>query len=192
MREWNRRRAEANPEAHAARLKAQYQKKIATAEKHEAKKAAGRAWAKQKYPQMAEALIAKSKAYYAANAEVERAKDADYRAANVEACRQRQLAWKAANPGAAAAATKRWNQENPGWHPARRATKFNATPKWLTPEQHDAIAQIYRKAKETGMTVDHIVPLQGATVTGLHVPWNLQLLTHSENSAKGNRLQEAA
>lgn len=75
-----------------------------------------------------------------------------------------------------------------------RAMKLQATPKWLTKEHKQQIQEIYiesaRLTKETGIrhAVDHLVPLQGRTVCGLHVPWNLQILTFSENSKKSNKL----
>ena len=75
-----------------------------------------------------------------------------------------------------------------------RASKYNATPKWLTKQHLEEIAIFYKKAKklsnDTGILyqVDHIVPLQGANVCGLHVPWNLQILTKSENISKFNKL----
>lgn len=67
-----------------------------------------------------------------------------------------------------------------------------ATPAWLTKEHWDEMNALYFKAremtKETGIRheVDHIHPLNGKTVCGLHVPWNLQILTQSENVAKSN------
>jgi len=91
---------------------------------------------------------------------------------------------------------KKYRQENKGKYSAhtarRKATKLQATPKWLTPDHHKAMQEAYAYAKEceilTGDVyhVDHIVPLQGKTVCGLHVPWNLQVLPAEMNLSKNN------
>ena len=67
----------------------------------------------------------------------------------------------------------------------RRAKQRLACPVWLTPDHHFEINNVYSKCP-TGYEVDHIVPLNGKSVCGLHVPWNLQYLTEKENAIKGN------
>jgi len=66
----------------------------------------------------------------------------------------------------------------------RRAKKLKATPKWADMEK---IKNIYLNCPK-GFEVDHIIPLQGKTVSGLHVENNLQYLTKSENCSKGNKV----
>lgn len=73
----------------------------------------------------------------------------------------------------------------------RRALKLNATPPWLTNVHKDEIQQIYKQAALDDGHVDHIVPLQGKIVCGLHVPWNLQVLPKSENLKKYNKFDES-
>jgi hypothetical protein len=76
----------------------------------------------------------------------------------------------------------------------RRAVKLNATPSWLSDSQKEEILNLYWLAQDLRVVtggdyhVDHIVPIQGKTVCGLHVPWNLQILPADVNFAKGNNL----
>lgn len=77
----------------------------------------------------------------------------------------------------------------------RRARKLNATPHWA---KLDIIKQIYIECQEINtinkmcggsgkFVVDHIIPLQGNTVCGLHVDNNLNIITENENNIKFNK-----
>ena len=66
----------------------------------------------------------------------------------------------------------------------RRASKLNATPKFVN---LDKIKEIYKNCPK-GYEVDHIIPLRSKIVCGLHVHWNLQYLTPSDNLKKSNKL----
>jgi hypothetical protein len=76
----------------------------------------------------------------------------------------------------------------------RRRRFRQATPTWLTAEDKMEIRLKYRLAIEltratgTRYAVDHIIPLQGDEVSGLHVPWNLQAIPQETNLKKSNRL----
>lgn len=72
-----------------------------------------------------------------------------------------------------------------------RARKRHAMPPWLTAEMVVEIRAFYAAAKKSHQSVDHIIPIAGKTVCGLHVPWNLQVLPLPENQRKGNRYAEA-
>lgn len=78
----------------------------------------------------------------------------------------------------------------------RRATKLQATPTWITQDHLDEIQKYYAfRANVSGVVgkgyeVDHIVPLQGENVCGLHVPWNLQVITKESNRSKGNNYND--
>ena len=96
--------------------------------------------------------------------------------------REYRNAWKANNKTQVRADTK-----------ARRRKHRDATPLWLTRKQKSEIRQLYQIAitmtQTTGeqYVVDHIVPLRGEFVCGLHVPWNLRVITRDENLKKSNK-----
>ena len=98
------------------------------------------------------------------------------------------------------AAHRKWVDENPGKFLANVKRRIPALklriPQWLTDEHWSQIDAHYSEArrltKETGIIhhVDHIYPLRGKIVSGLHVPWNLQVITRKENLHKANRFPE--
>lgn len=93
---------------------------------------------------------------------------------------------------------KTWKEKNVVWvradTKARRRKHRDATPPWISRQQKTDIRQLYQIAitmtKTTGeqYVVDHIVPLRGEDVCGLHVPWNLRVITQEENLKKSNKL----
>ncbi len=97
--------------------------------------------------------------------------------------REYRNAWKENNKNQIRADTK-----------ARRRKHRLATPKWLSRKQRSEIRQLYQIAitmtQTTGeqYVVDHIVPLRSDEVCGLHVPWNLRVITQEENLKKSNKL----
>lgn len=68
---------------------------------------------------------------------------------------------------------------------AYKAARRQRRPSWLTPVQRMVMNQM-GLCCPPGHSVDHIVPLRGITVSGLHVPWNLQVIPKDQNSAKGS------
>ena len=106
--------------------------------------------------------------------------------------------WKSDNASHRKAVDKVWRVSNRARCAANvakyRASKKHRTPPWLTEEDLSVIRAYYRvAAKLTEVTgepyhVDHIIPLQGELVSGLHVPSNLQVIRGIDNLAKGNRI----
>ena len=73
---------------------------------------------------------------------------------------------------------------------ARRAGLKKATPSWMP---RSNLTDVYRKCAQMNKNsaqmyeVDHIVPLCNDIVCGLHVPWNLQIITRHQNRVKSNK-----
>ncbi len=80
----------------------------------------------------------------------------------------------------------------------RRAALLQRIPIWQTEFDELKIKCIYSvaamltKVNNEPWTVDHIIPLQGKIVSGLHVPSNLQLMRARENEAKRNKYEIAS
>jgi hypothetical protein len=76
----------------------------------------------------------------------------------------------------------------------RRAAKLKRTPSWMNDGHWFEVESIYKFCfafRNLGFDwhVDHIIPLQGKNVSGLHAPWNLQVLSAKENLSKSNKFE---
>jgi hypothetical protein len=139
-------------------------------------------------------------AWYARNRNYARAKTREWREQNTERKQAYRKAEYAKNASEAKLAAKVYRKKHPHklnhWVRMRQCAKMQRTPIWLNSEEKWMISEIYELAKLrtkcTGIAwhVDHIVPLRGKTVSGLHVPLNLQVIPESVNKVKRNYFGE--
>jgi len=139
---------------------------------------------------------AKQQKYRAKYAEKHSESNKIWREANPEKCKLYRLKSYAKNKVKRLEDQKQWRSENKDAMQAhkakRRADILNRTPKWLNSDEKWMIQEVYRLAllrtKITGVTwhVDHILPLRGRLVSGLHTPYNLQVIPAESNLRKGN------
>ena len=190
----------ANAEAIRARKAAKY---LENAEAERAKRVKFRqdnsekvrAAQKDRYAKNHEAALSRAAEYRANNREAIMASKArnkaqadayaaKYREANAEMLKVRSREWHAANPEVRLAANARY-----------RSTKLNANPKWdteltdLVAKEAAALCRARFAATGFAWNVDHVVPLQGKYVSGLHVWNNLAVIPAIENRRKLNSFQ---
>jgi hypothetical protein len=115
-------------------------------------------------------------------------------AANIEEFRNKVRTWRENNRHKTRRACANWAKKNKDKVSLRSAIRHKrtrrATPPWV---DSIALEEIYEQARKRSRessikyNVDHIVPLTHALVCGLHVPWNLQILSAEENARKKNK-----
>lgn len=164
---------------------------------------------REKNPEKQSAI---GKRYHEKHAEKRNAKRREWHKANPERAALSSKNWAKRNPekvkAYGAKAAKAWHERNPEYlkehykankqryvaaRARRRAAQESATPSWLTAIDKAMIQEMYDVSEarfvQTGIKhhVDHIVPINGKQVSGMHVPWNLQVITAHENLSKGWR-----
>jgi len=128
-----------------------------------------------------------NKNQYETHAEKIKVLVATYRRKNIDVVREKKRQYQRDNPHIFRAILAR-----------REASQLQRTPCWLTDEDRWMMQQAYeiaaRRTKQFGFAwhVDHIIPLQGKKVSGLHVPLNLQVIPGVENRRKSNYFEVGA
>jgi hypothetical protein len=121
----------------------------------------------------------------------------NWRVSNPDKVKTKNANWQAANWDKYLAISSEWKKRNRAHtnakSKARRLAQDQRTPKWLTEQDFAGIREFYLLADELSKAygfpwhVDHIIPLKGRSVSGLHVTSNLQVIPGSDNMRKGNR-----
>lgn len=133
-----------------------------------------------RYERERDSILAKQKAYAKENAEKIAKAHADWHAKNPSKRKQYNRAWIDRNKTHFQSLTAKY-----------RASKYSATPAWA---EHAVIGFFYATrayiSEETGEMwhVDHVLPLQGKEVCGLHTHTNLRVVPAIVNLRKGNKL----
>ena len=137
--------------------------------------------------------------WYERNKELAKERACKWQKENIDRQREINTKWREENREQHNATNRQWNKNNKPKKAAlqskRRAALLQRTPKWLSPDDLWIIEEAYKLAAlRTQMLgfpwhVDHIIPLQGRKVSGLHVPTNLQVIPGADNVRKHNAYQ---
>lgn len=128
-----------------------------------------------------EKMRAKKREWDIANTDKKKARDARYRANNAQYIADALRAYRQTNKALFAHHAKLYKTD-----------KLRACPSWLTDDDLFMIFEAYDLAQRRAVVcggvwhVDHVVPLRGKAVSGLHVPWNLQVIPKANNLRKSN------
>ena len=137
------------------------------------------------------------KEWYERNKELTKERARQWALANPDKKKETVDKWRTNNLEKHNATNRLWNVKNKPKKAAlqakRKAAQLQRTPKWLTDTDLWIIEEAYHLAQlRTNLFnfpwhVDHIIPLQGKNVSGLHVPSNLRVIPGSENVKKSNK-----
>jgi len=144
-------------------------------------------------------VAAYHKAYREAHAEKIAAQKAQWKLENSAHVAAKDKAYAEANPGKRTIARKKWVASNPGKNNAAKALnkqkRVKRIPTWLSDDDKWIVEQAYElaaaRSKMFGFKwhVDHVIPLNGKRVSGLHVPTNLRVVPWLDNLKKNNKFE---
>ena len=151
-------------------------------ERHAAKVAANPNWYAEHYAKNKDRIDAHSKKQYAVNRVDRIEKQKQWAEENPSKVRTYKSAWKKANPGFVREDSVRrrlaYVQQTPAWADARRTRAY-----------YDVCSFFNEVNGYTKYHVDHIIPLRGKRVSGLHVHTNLRVIPARENERKNNKFE---
>ena len=141
-----------------------------------------------------EQVKAKGRAHRAIHRERLNAKTAEWRKNNPEKSYASTLAWRTANKERVKVTKASWRKRESAEVNAaqmrRYAAKLKRTPKWADKEKIRKVYELCARFRSLGcdFEVDHVIPLLGRNVCGLHVHNNLEIIEARQNRSKSNQL----